>query len=151
VQGLEDIDQELIHLQTSINCFIIETNTAEETVQWIVQLVHDTSTDIKHTTVPRVRSGHDTADTWRLMLQQIHGVSAIVATSVVRTYPTLQSLVEAYNALPPADAKELLAQIKISDKRKIGSALSTRIHCTFTCDDPDFKINSALTLHKKRV
>jgi hypothetical protein len=83
------------------------------------------------------------------MLQQIHQVSANIAASVVHTYSTLQSLIEVYNTSSPAEAQELLAQIQISDKRKIGSALSTRIYYTFTCDDPDFQVNTALVPHKK--
>jgi len=141
VQGLEDIDQELVRLQTSTDCLTMETSDAEETAWWIAQLLIDACTDIKRAAMPRVRSGHDATDTWRLMLLKIHGVSDTMAAAIVRVYPTTRSLSDAYDKLTSTDAEKLLTQILVSGKRKICIAVSTRIHRFFTCDDPQFRIN----------
>jgi hypothetical protein len=149
VQGLENIDQELVHLQTSNPCFVMETQDASETVKWITRLLIDTTAIIKRT-APKIRSGHDAADTWRLTLQKIHGVSASIALTIVKKYPIMRSLWDAYNELSSDDAKKLLAQIQISDKSKLGIALSTRIYNEFMCNDPNFRINCILSKKKKK-
>jgi hypothetical protein len=139
VQDLENIDQELVAIQTSISCLIMETHSAEDTTDWIVQLVHDTGPDVKHVLTPRVYSGLGATDSWRRILLQLHRVSEPIVTAIIKLYPTMQSLVNAYSKSD--DPEKLLVGIQVSGNRKIGVAISRRIHCIFTSDNPKCMIN----------
>ena len=151
VQGLEDIDKDLVYLQTMTDCIIMETKDSEETVHWIVQLLIVACAKNKHTSVHKIVKGRDAAHTWRLILQTIHGVSEEKATAIVNKYPTMRRLINAYNSLEPTNAERLLAKIKGSGSRAIGDVLSKRIYNAFTRDEPHYQINTILSRRNKDV
>ena len=140
VQDLKNIDQELVVVQTSIDCLITETHSTEDTADWIVQLIHSTKPDVKHSLNPRVYSGLDATGSWQCMLLQIYRVSIPMATAIMKVYPTVQSLTNAYSISDCLD--KMLIGIQVSDDRKIGVAISKHIHCIFTSDNPNYMINS---------
>lgn len=139
IQNLEDVDSELVNMQTTTDYIVVETLNAEDTVRWVLQLVSDTYREVKHTAVPRVRSGRGASDTWRRMLELIFMVSAQKASVIVSRYPTLQSLRDAYSLLTPDKAEVLL----VGGDCGLNVATSKRVYTTFTHDDPTHRINVA--------
>ncbi|RUP50114.1 hypothetical protein BC936DRAFT_140276 [Jimgerdemannia flammicorona] len=145
VQRLGEIDEQWIQLQAiSQQCFIMETHAADDSVQWIVQLLGDICTNKKHITAPKVQKGRNAITTWCIMLQQIHGVSEAIAAAIVDHYPSVNSLLEAYEQ-NPHEAKDLLIGIPVAGKkRNINRTVSMRIHTFLTSNDPKTLINSLL-------
>jgi hypothetical protein len=142
VQGLGEIDEQLIQLQAATQCFITETCNADDSVDWIVQLLGDICADKKHIAAPKVQKGRDAITTWCIMLQQIHGVSEAIATVIVDRYPSVNGLLEAYEQ-NPQKAKDLLIGIPVTGKkRNINRTVSIRIHTFLTGNDPQTLINS---------
>lgn len=139
IQNLEDVDSELVNMQTTTDYIIVETLDAEDTIRWVLQLVTDTYREVKRTAVPKVRSGRGASDTWRRMLELIFRVSAQKASAIVSKYPTLQSLCYAYSLLTPDKAEVLL----VGGDCGLHVATSKRVYTTFTHDDPKHRINVA--------
>lgn len=77
------------------------------------------------------------ANAWLRMLQLIPGVSEPKAQRVLDHFPTLASLLSAYNdpSVSCAAKQELLATV-LADAR-MSRALSKRIFHVFCIDDPD--------------
>ena len=77
---------------------------------------------------------------WSKQLQQFPKVSREVAESIIKDYPTVQSLLKKYDSLKSDDEKKnLLAYIPVgrTGKRRVGPEISSRI-CTFlTSTDPE--------------
>ncbi|RUP50704.1 hypothetical protein BC936DRAFT_138011 [Jimgerdemannia flammicorona] len=141
VQGLGEIDKQLIRLQAATQCFITETCNVNDSVDWIVQLLGDICADKKHIAAPKVQKGHDAITTWCIMLQQIYGVSEAIAAAIVDHYPSVNSLLEAYEQ-NPQKAKDLLIGIPVAGKkRNVNRTVSIRIHTFLTGDDPKTPIN----------
>lgn len=137
IQNLEDIDMELVHIQTTTDYIIVETLNAEDTMHWVLQLVSDSSREVKRTAAPRVRSGRGADDTWRRTLEQIFRVSGPKASAIVSVYPSLKHLCDAYSMLTPDKAARLL----VGGDCGLSVATSDRVYKTFTCNDPQYRIN----------
>ena len=78
------------------------------------------------TTIPYVnhKKGNIKIGTVVSTLQNIKGVSPIIATSVYKSYPDLNALIVAFKN----KGEGLLIGTVINDKRKIGKAISKKIH-----------------------
>lgn len=64
-----------------------------------------------------------------VQLSTIPGVSFSVAQVISRTYPSMKALVDKYNECGSVENKaNMLSVIQITEKRKIGVALSTKIY-----------------------
>ncbi|KAJ3915368.1 hypothetical protein F5877DRAFT_81897 [Lentinula edodes] len=91
----------------------------------------------------KVRVGKDPKDTWTKMLSQIHRVTDSGAEGIVEQYPTMRSLLMAYEK-NPLDGERLLTESKVNYRidgqktiegrghDKLGLALSRRVH-TILC------------------
>lgn len=64
-----------------------------------------------------------------IMLSVIPGISINISKKISDNYPTLPSLINAYDKLLDVTEKEImLSNIKINDKRRLGLALSKKIY-----------------------
>lgn len=84
------------------------------------------------------RSGKNMTDTFQLMLSVLTRVTESVSQAISSKYPTLNVLLEVYKR-DPLDAPLLLEHImhgRGTNARRIGPAISKRIHDIFTCTDP---------------
>ena len=79
------------------------------------------------------------------VLQQVRGVSSKVAEAVTTKYPTVYSLYDSWSrCLTTREAELMLAvietgnnsSVKVSRKRQVGQALSTKIYNIFNGKDP---------------
>lgn len=85
-------------------------------------------------------TGKDMSDTWSKMLQSLFSVTETTAKAITDSYPTISSLINAYEEMPRV-APTLLSDISVvrsesGQSRRIGEALSRRIHHTLTFNDP---------------
>jgi hypothetical protein len=74
-------------------------------------------------------------DTWLRQLQQMNGLSENMARNVIRHYPTLQSLWQAYQDGDDAENKALLAGI-LNEGKSRQVKLSNNVHRCLTSDNP---------------
>jgi hypothetical protein len=83
-------------------------------------------------------------DTWWSQLQMLPRVSAAVASNIVRAYPTMRSLMDAYRdpAVTDAAKEHLLDDVLDGGKRK-ATKLSREIWRFFTTRDPATIIGEA--------
>ncbi|KAJ2497803.1 hypothetical protein GGH96_004803 [Coemansia sp. RSA 1972] len=91
--------------------------------------------------VASVRTGTDLPDSWVRALTQIPKVAQPVAQSIASKYPTPHSLFSAWHSLPTQNERELLlasinVSSSISNGRRLGPVMSTRIFHTFNERDP---------------
>lgn len=63
-----------------------------------------------------------------LQLSVIPGVSFSTSQKIVQEYKTMKALVNAFDNYRETDAELLLSKIQISEKRKLGAALSKKIY-----------------------
>ena len=61
-------------------------------------------------------------------LMMISGVSKVIADKIAEVYKSLYQLINTYNNCSVIDGENLLSNIQITNKRKLGKALSKKIH-----------------------
>ncbi|KAJ2133103.1 hypothetical protein IW136_004995 [Coemansia sp. RSA 678] len=91
--------------------------------------------------VASVRTGTDLPDSWVRALTQIPKVAPPVAQSIACNYPTPHALFSAWHSLPTQTERELLlapipVSSSLSNGRRLGPVMSTRIFRTFNEHDP---------------
>ncbi|KAJ1757931.1 hypothetical protein LPJ58_003052 [Coemansia sp. RSA 1591] len=91
--------------------------------------------------VASVRTGTDLPDSWVRALTQIPKVAQPVAQSIACKYPTPHALFSAWHNLPTQNERELLlasitVSSSVSNGRRLGPVMSTRIFRTFNERDP---------------
>jgi ERCC4-type nuclease len=62
----------------------------------------------------------------------ISGVSINIATKIKEKYNCMAELINTYNTLDEINCKKLLANLQVTEKRKLGLALSTKIYLALT-------------------
>lgn len=83
------------------------------------------------------KSGGSLTDTWRLMLIGIRGITDVVADAIIFRFPTINAM---YKALEQEqDPIKMLEDIRITEKRRIGPSLASKIHLIFTSRDPNLE------------
>lgn len=150
-----EVDQELMRLQIMEKIRIIEAEDNEEAIDFMIGL----TTEIAMIPFKAIRenlldfcpdgklrkSGTDGADTWQWMLRQIHMLEENSANAVVKEYPTLNSLFQAYSrCTSKGQAERLLEDIVVQrhgkageTNRRLGPALSKRIYNVIMGEDPE--------------
>lgn len=84
----------------------------------------------------------DLTKLWITQLQQFSQVTLPIAKCIASEYPSPCSLIDQYRNLTHSEAESLLGELYVQRnlKRQIGPSISKRIHCFFTCEDPDVHI-----------
>ncbi|KAG2182156.1 hypothetical protein INT43_007083, partial [Umbelopsis isabellina] len=136
---LEDI---MTTLQFEYRVMIIQTVDCAATASWVASVTANIATGGRESNEildfcmdGRIRSGADNTDTWLKMLQNIQQCTEAVAKAIVREYPTIYSLYEAYTRCKStADAEMLLADIEVQRSvitqrdRYVNKAMSKKIY-----------------------
>ena len=88
------------------------------------------------------KTSKDPKEIWKQQLMQITNVSEQIATAIVSHYPTFSSLFKLYRApsMSLDQKRNLLRDIMLSN-RKIGPAISAKIHRAFADPNPNTRIN----------
>lgn len=143
-----DVEECLNYLQLVRGIMLIPTKDDEDTASWIESLTTDLALGrYKSKNINNVykvsKSGTDPKDTYFKMLQEIQLCTSPIAKSVLHTYPTLQSLDQAYQRKNVAQGELLLADLEVersvfrSRDRKINRVMSKKIYTIFNSDDPE--------------
>ncbi|KAJ3393577.1 crossover junction endonuclease eme1 [Chytriomyces hyalinus] len=150
----DEIDAGLLWLQMFGNCFVQLAETTDE----LVDLVCNYTTTIG--TIPErrtrseqymklnfgdsVKSGSTLQDCWKRMLMEVKPCSESVANSIIKTYPTYRSLMEAYRRLHSQNARESLLENleveRIGSTKRMGPALSRKICLALSSEDAQLAI-----------
>lgn len=78
----------------------------------------------------------DSLRLWRKQLEQFPKVSREVADAIAKAYPTVRSLMNAYNRLDEACGRILLQDLPVGKSgRRVGPEISRKIHLFFTSRD----------------
>ncbi len=97
------------------------------------------------------RSTTNNNNWWTICLAQIPSVGPTAATCIATTYPSVQSLLAAYNALEnDDDKKNMLKDLKLKNNRKIGPKMSEKIWQTI-CVQQEVSIEIEKPKPKKKT
>lgn len=91
------------------------------------------------TDLGQVKTGADAANTYLLMLQQIHKLTEPVAAAIVAEYPSLPSLIAGFRSAGPEmlqDLHPLMRKDGAATDRRIGPQMSRRVYAVFFGLDP---------------
>ena len=87
----------------------------------------------------QVKTGEDAADTYVRMLQEIKFITLPVAYGIANKYPSVQALVKGLERNGPlalADLKKTMNKDGGLTDRRVGPAISKRVHKVFLGTDP---------------
>ncbi|KAL9938579.1 hypothetical protein V8E36_002298 [Tilletia maclaganii] len=157
----EAAELELLRLTMEHGVYVIHSKSLIDAVESIVDIVGEVGIRpykmIANSHLPfctdsiKIRTAAGEANTYNAMLQQIPRVTEPAARAVQAHYPTLRSLMEAYDCAREADLRarttsrvdDLLAECEILNRvdgkatsRKAGKAMSKRIGFVMTQEDP---------------
>ncbi|KAG8751763.1 hypothetical protein FRC12_012268 [Ceratobasidium sp. 428] len=147
------VESSMTFLQAVERCFIVHMNGPEDTSQWLFNITGDLGIKphkrvqdsfLPFCTDTKVKCGTSKADTYKKMLQQIHGITESAADGIMEKAPTLRSLFEGYDEEnDPHTRHERLKQVMISNRkdgvaksRILNQALSKKVHDVMWGQDP---------------
>ncbi|CDZ96279.1 EME1, MMS4 [Phaffia rhodozyma] len=152
----EMIEKALVRLQIAESCFLMHSETDSQMLEGIISTVGDVAirpykliekTHLSFHPDKSFRRGSSFGDTYRKMLEQIPRVTPATSSAVVEEYPTLRTLMDAWDRLAQEGQDETEGQTLISElliqnnktgipnKRKINQATSKRVYLAFRGDD----------------
>ncbi|CEI94100.1 hypothetical protein RMCBS344292_08321 [Rhizopus microsporus] len=144
----ETVEQYLNELQIVKNIMVVPTKNSEDTVVWIENLTIDLGlgrykTKNLNSTYKGGKSGANEVDTYFKMLQEIQLCTPAIAKSIMKAYPTLQSLHQSYRELDKPSGEMMLADLEVERSairardRNVNRVMSKKIYTIFNSDDPD--------------
>ncbi|KAG9025208.1 hypothetical protein FRB95_010454 [Tulasnella sp. JGI-2019a] len=144
------VEARLAELQVEHNCFVIRAQDSEDLVRRFFDLTADLSikpykliershlafcSQVKKSDCIGVNGS---AKIYHRMLQQIYRITDPIVESITQdSYPTLRSLIEAYEqpGMTDRQRENLFIGVSMGNNRKVGSVLSSRIAAVFTGED----------------
>ncbi|QRV86168.1 DNA excision repair protein ERCC-4 [Ceratobasidium sp. AG-Ba] len=127
------VESSITLLQAVERCFVVHVDGPEDTAQWLFNVTSDLGIKphkrIRDSFLPfctdtKVKCGTSKTDTYKKMLQQIHGITESAADGVIQEVPTLRMLFEGYEEENDVLVRyERLKSVTISN-RKDGVAKS---------------------------
>lgn len=131
IQDWPSTEMELIQLYIENQIRYVQTLDNEDTVKQVVQFVENfkkPKATVKSLTRSTLKQSGNYKKTWRDLLQSIQSVSSSTSDVIIEKYPTMQCLLNKYSEISPEDGKKLLKDITLSNGRKFGPILSTKIY-----------------------
>ncbi|KAL7754358.1 hypothetical protein RI367_000339 [Sorochytrium milnesiophthora] len=150
----ERVEDAIVHMQMAHHVEVVTTRDRADTLstlvsytgeiaslpcnrQMFVEHEHNFCTDIQ------LASGADETDTWKKMLLSISLCSLPVATAIVKRYPTVAALYDAYSSNPDS-APLLLENLEFrttgGQVRRVGPAMSRKLLKIFTSGEPQMLV-----------
>ena len=123
----------IINLQINHKYLVFKTESDKDSLEYLLLLYKKIQENgIEFTTKYVTFKRKDTTiSTYVNQLTMIGGVSKLIALKIAENYKSLMSLINVYNTSDKITGENLLADIKLSDKRKIGKVLSKKIFYSF--------------------
>lgn len=127
----------IINLMYKHNFKVIKTECEKDTLDYLLilykKIINNELNDITNININtkivssmKKKSHYDNIFINQLVC--INGVSEIIAIKISEQYKSMNQLIHAYDNLTPENCENLLNDIIIKDKRKIGKALSKKIY-----------------------
>jgi len=119
----------ILNLILKHNFKVVKTESDKDTLDNILLIYKKMLESNK--TIEKTQSLKKKSDCANVFLNQltcINGISSIMASKIIEKYDSLFNLVHAYDNLELSERENLLADIIINDKRKIGKAASKKIY-----------------------
>lgn len=121
------IDQALLQLNCTLDCNVMTTSRGETVTDWLVTYTREVAIrpyeKLKMRATPKFAvddlgpSGKTLGDTWSRMLHMLWGVTPPIAEAVLAAYPTIDSLLRAYDEVGPERASRLLENVMVCGAR----------------------------------
>ncbi|QRW14737.1 DNA excision repair protein ERCC-4 [Ceratobasidium sp. AG-Ba] len=115
------VESSITLLQAVERCFVVHVDGPEDTAQWLFNVTSDLGIKphkrIRDSFLPfctdtKVKCGTSKTDTYKKMLQQIHGITESAADGVIQEVPTLRMLFEGYE-----EENDVLVEWRDSDQK----------------------------------
>ncbi|GAA5869905.1 hypothetical protein JCM16303_001837 [Sporobolomyces ruberrimus] len=153
----DELELAIMRMQMKTRCMIVSVDKIEDAVDWLEQINFDVGQKpyqrlkLSHITMlgtgeANLQSGKDLQDTYIKMLASLKGVTDAVAKGIAGIYPTMRSLLEAWDRCPGGEREKREMLIGIgkgrnvngtATHRSIGAASSGNIYRMLTSQDPD--------------
>jgi ERCC4-type nuclease len=127
---MSTIDSAIMNLSFKHNYKVIFSDSVENTLDQVLLLSKKISTD-ELSTLTSTFNPVKKVDKLNIFINQlcvIQGVSLNIANKIYEKYKSMYELTNAYHVIESTDRPLLLADIMVTDKRKLGKALSTKIY-----------------------
>ncbi|CAK9779691.1 hypothetical protein CC85DRAFT_296353 [Cutaneotrichosporon oleaginosum] len=144
------VDKSLLRAQVEQHVFVVLVEETEEIEDWLFNLAADvafrpykklTKSHLAFAPPEGQKKGTEPGEVLELMLQEVPGLTTSAALGVSRNYPSLRSLMEAYE--DDGDGATLLAGSSVGNlangvatRRTLGPALSKKVYEILRGDDP---------------
>ncbi|NDA63531.1 MAG: hypothetical protein EBX50_16070 [Chitinophagia bacterium] len=126
----------IINLQIKHEFKVLKTENEIDTLEYLLLLykkINDTSDEgnFKEIKPVTLKKKNTSSSIYINQLMMINGVSKIIAEKIAEKYTSLQHLLTAFTTVNNNQPENLLQDIQITDKRKLGKALSKKIYTSF--------------------
>jgi ERCC4-type nuclease len=133
----------IINLQIKHEFKVFKTENEIDTLEYLLLLykkIHDTPDDgnFKEIKPVTLKKKNTSCSIYINQLMMINGVSKTIAEKIAEKYTSLQQLLTAFTTVNNNQPEDLLHDLQITDKRKLGKALSKKIYTSFTTESIPF-------------
>ncbi|GAA5965950.1 hypothetical protein JCM3765_004128 [Sporobolomyces pararoseus] len=156
----DELELAIMRMQVNSRCMIVSVDKVEEAIDWLEQISFDVGQkpyqrhkqshiNVLGTGEANLPSGKDLQDTYIKMLASLKGVTEGIAKGIAGCYPTMRSLLQAWEQCEGGERgrKEMLVGIGkgrnidgTATHRAIGATLSANIYRMLTSQDPNMFI-----------
>jgi crossover junction endonuclease MUS81 len=121
----------IVNLQIKHKFLVFKTDSDGDSFEYLLLLYkkikENDGIDFKNDIVT-IKKKDSTTSVYINQLTMINGVSKAVANKISEKYNSLMLLINMYNSMDKVSCENLLADIQITEKRKLGKALSKKIY-----------------------
>lgn len=127
------IKSSIINLQVKHKFHVFKTDSEADTLEYLLLLYKKIDenggiSDFQKIKPVTMKKKSNSSSVYVNQLMMISGVSKVIADKIAEVYKSLYQLINTYNNCNVIDGENLLSNIQITDKRKLGKALSKKIH-----------------------
>ena len=121
----------IVNLQIKHKFLVFKTDSEGDSFEYLLLLYkkikENDGIDFKNDIVT-IKKKDSTTSVYINQLTMINGVSKAVANKISEKYNSLMLLINMYNSMDKVSCENLLSDIQITEKRKLGKALSKKIY-----------------------
>lgn len=127
------IKSSIINLQVKHKFHVFKTDSEADTLEYLLLLYKKINenggvSDFQKIKPVTMKKKSNASSVYVNQLMMISGVSKVIADKIAEVYKSLYQLINTYNNCSVIEGENLLSNIQITNKRKLGKALSKKIH-----------------------
>ena len=136
------IKSSIINLQVKHKFHVFKTDSEIDTLEYLLLLykkIHENDgvSDFQKIKPVTMKKKSNASSVYVNQLMMISGVSKVIADKIAEVYKSLYQLINTYNNCSVIEGENLLSDIQITNKRKLGKALSKKIYNAFMLQSDD--------------